>query len=49
MFASLIFCKARSKRRSTDVPNLTGELSTAEERRLNQFGPAVLIRFGKQR
>ena len=41
--------KARSKRRSTHVPNLTGELSTAEERRLNQFGPAVLIRFGKQR
>ena len=30
--------KARSKRRSTHVPNLTDELSTAEERRLNQFG-----------
>ena len=32
--------KARSKRRSTHVPNLTDELSTAEERRLNQFGSA---------
>ena len=31
---------ARSKRRSTHVPNLTDELSTAEERRLNQFGSA---------
>ena len=33
-------CKARSKRRSTHVPNLTDELSTAEDRRLNQFGSA---------
>ena len=32
--------QARSKRRSTHVPNLTDELSTAEERRLNQFGSA---------
>ena len=30
--------KARSKRRSIHAPNLTDELSTAEERRLNQFG-----------
>ena len=32
--------KARSKRRSIHAPNLTDELSTAEERRLNQFGSA---------
>ena len=41
--------QVRSKRRSTRVPNRTDELSWAEERRLNQFGPAVLIRLGKQR
>ena len=35
---------ARSKRRSTHVPNLTDELGTAEERRLNNFGRQ--IRFG---
>ena len=35
--------KARFRRRSTHVPNLTEELSTAKERRLNQFGTAVLI------
>ena len=28
------------KRRSIHAPNLTDELSTAEERRLNQFGSA---------
>ena len=33
--------KARFKRRSIHAPNLTDELSTAEERRLNQFGSAV--------
>ena len=33
-------CKARFKRRSIHAPNLTDELSTAEERRLNQFGSA---------
>ena len=32
--------QARSKRRSIHAPNLTDELSTAEERRLNQFGSA---------
>ena len=32
--------EARSKRRSTHVPNLTDELGTAEKRRLNQFGSA---------
>ena len=32
--------EARSKRRSIHAPNLTDELSTAEERRLNQFGSA---------
>ena len=37
------FCsktQARFKRRSIHAPNLTDELSTAEERRLNQFGSA---------
>ena len=29
------------------VPNLTDELSTAKERRLNQFGTAVLIGAAK--
>ena len=29
------------------MPNLTDELSTAKERRLNQFGTAVLVRCGK--
>ena len=33
--------QARSKRRSIHAPNLTNELSTAVERRLNQFGSAV--------
>ena len=32
--------QARSKRHSIHAPNLTDELSTAEERRLNQFGSA---------
>ena len=35
-----LMTKARSKRRSIHAPNLTDELSTAEERRLNQFGSA---------
>ena len=39
--------KARFRRRSTHVPNLTEVLSTAKERRLNQFGTAVLIWCGK--
>ena len=34
-------CEARSKRRSIHAPNLTNELTTAVERRLNQFGSAV--------
>ena len=40
---------SRFRRRSTraHVPNLTDELSTAKERRLNQFGMAVLVRCGK--
>ena len=29
------------------MPNLTDELSTAKERRLNQFGTAILVRCGK--
>jgi len=40
--------KAHSKRRSIHAPNLTDELSTAEERRLNQFGSAGLVWCGKQ-
>jgi len=40
--------KARSKRRSIHAPNLTDELSTAEERRLNQFGSAGYVWCGKQ-
>ena len=39
--------KARFRRRSTHVPNLTDELSTAKERHLNQFGTAVLVWCGK--
>ena len=35
------------RRRSTHVPNLTDKLSAAKERRLNQFGAAVLVRYGK--
>ena len=35
--------KARFRRRSTHVPNLTDELSTAKERRLNQFGAAKAL------
>ena len=38
--------EARFRRRSTHVPNLIDELSPAKERRLNQFGTAVLIRCG---
>ena len=39
--------KAWFRRRSTHVPNLTDELSTTKERRLNQFGTAVLVWCGK--
>ena len=35
------------RRPSTRVPNLTDELSTAKERRQNQFGTAVLVWCGK--
>jgi len=41
--------EARSKRRSIHAPNLTDELRSAEERRLNQFGSAGLVWCGKQR
>jgi len=44
---SNIFYQARFRRRSTHVPNLTDEVSTAKERRLNQFGTAVLVWCGK--
>ena len=39
--------QVRFRRHSTHVPNLTDELSTAKERRLNQFGAAVLVWCGK--
>ena len=39
--------EARFRRRSTHVLNLTDELSTAKEQRLNQFGTAVLVWCGK--
>ena len=35
------------RRRSTHVSNLTDQLNTAKERRLNQFGTAVLVWCGK--
>ena len=35
--------QAQFRSSSTHVPNLTDELSTAKERRLNQFGTAVLV------
>ena len=35
--------KARFRRHSTHVPNLTDELSTAKERLLNQFGTAKAL------
>ena len=38
----------RFRRRSTHVPNLTDELSTAKEQRLNQLGTAVLVWCGKR-
>ena len=41
---------ARFRRRSTHVPNLTDNLtglSMAKERRLNQFGTAVLVWYGQ--
>ena len=40
-------CTAQFRRRSTHVPILTDELSTVKERRLNQFGTAVLAWCGK--
>ena len=40
--------EARSKRRSIHAPNLTDKLSTAEERRLNQFGSAGQVWWGKK-
>ena len=39
--------KARFRHCSPHVPNLTDELSTAKERRLNQLGTAVLVWCGK--
>ena len=47
MQGSIMESQARCRRRSTHVPNLTDELSTAKERHLNQFGTAFLVRCGK--
>ena len=44
---SLTVRPGRFRRRSTHVPNLTDELSTAKGRCLNQFGTAVLV-WGKR-
>ena len=41
-----LMAKAWFRRRSTNVPNLIDELGPAKDRRLNQFGTAVLIRCG---
>ena len=38
--------KARFRRRSTHVPDLTEVLSTAKERRLNQFGTSLWLYQG---
>ena len=40
--------KARFRRGSIHVPNLTDELSTAKEQLLNQFGTAFLDWCGKR-
>ena len=45
-YTNAVLSQARFRRRSTHVPNLIDELSPAKERRLNQFGTAVLIRCG---
>ena len=47
VFLRKVMNKARFRCRSTHVLNLTDELSTAKERRLNQFGTAVLVWCGK--
>ena len=47
VFLRKVMNKARFKCRSTHLPNVTDELSTAKERRLNQFGTAVLVWCGK--
>ena len=39
--------QAQFRHCATHVPNLTDELSTAKEQRLNQFGTAFLVRCGK--
>ena len=45
--AARLYRPGSDRRRSTHVPNLSDELSTAKERRLNQFGTAVLVWCGK--
>ena len=39
--------QAQFRHCATHVPNLTDELSTAKERRLNQFRTVLLVRCGK--
>ena len=43
----LLAVKLRPSSDGTHVPNLTDELSTAEEQCLNQFGMAVLVLCNK--
>ena len=47
MEGSIMESQARFRHCATHVPNLTDELSTAKERRLNQFGTVFLVRCGK--
>ena len=47
MDGSIVESQAQFRHCTTHVPNLTDELSTAKERRLNQFGTAFLVRCGK--
>ena len=47
MDGSIVESQAQFRNCTTHVPNPTDELSTAKERRLNQFGTAVLVWCGK--
>ena len=47
MDGSFMESQAQFRHCATHVPNLTDELSTAKERRLNQFRTVFLVRCGK--
>ena len=47
MDGSFMESQAQFRHCATRVPNLTDELSTAKERRLNQFRTVFLVRCGK--